>query len=784
MRILIDISSILDQYKDRGIGEYTKNIVTEIIKWDKNDTICLVGFLDLKTNLYELKLPKNTKVDFYSLGDIKPSSIFNSKYWKKSFLPILQKVKPDIYFSPTFERGISRGPWKNIYFIHDIIPIKTNSYSQKSLVHNFIKKFSYKRRLRKVLKNSDLILVNSKHTKYELIKYAKISKHKIIPTPLAAKATKIPTDKSKHLNKILLKKFNINDNYLLYYGGIEENKNLENLLKSVKVLKKQYPSIKLIIVSEHIKNRLSGKPIPKNTKARKLLSLRASLDIEDNIIFLEKQTKENLLYLLKNARLFVHVSKQEGFGIAVLEALSYQIPSVISDIPAYKENFQEGTVFTNPTLPDSIADSIASLLSDEKLYQKLKIDSEIYTQKFSWKKTALKTIEVFHRKENNVIQKNNSITFVSPFFFPFKGGAENYTLDIASRLTKSKVNVDVLTSQIPDTNPVDIKNKIKITRFKCLNNSYYLRFYPGLLKALLNNKANVIHVQGFGFIWQELSLIIKKFFSKIPPQIICTPHGPFMTRDKYSLPQLILKHVFLKIQKLYICWLYDKIIIVNPNQSKWIKKTYKIPQSKIKFLPIGITQEHFKKLTTLKVEEKYKLKNKIVLTYLGRFHEYKGVMDILQALSMTNKNNIHMIFMGADSGNLSNMRKFIQKNKLEKYISILIKPTDNLRNQILQISEIFILPSYWEAYGISILEAMAHKNAIITTKTEGGQHLIKHGVNGFLINYNKPKELASSIQKLIHNPTIRKEMIENNYKKAKALQWDNIWDEYKELYNL
>jgi glycosyltransferase involved in cell wall biosynthesis len=55
--------------------------------------------------------------------------------------------------------------------------------------------------------------------------------------------------------------------------------------------------------------------------------------------------------------------------------------------------------------------------------------------------------------------------------------------------------------------------------------------------------------------------------------------------------------------------------------------------------------------------------------------------------------------------------------------------------EILDISEIFVFPSAWEAFGIVLLEAMAYKNSIISTKTEGGNYLIKPGENGYLYDF-------------------------------------------------
>ena len=92
----------------------------------------------------------------------------------------------------------------------------------------------------------------------------------------------------------------------------------------------------------------------------------------------------------------------------------------------------------------------------------------------------------------------------------------------------------------------------------------------------------------------------------------------------------------------------------------------------------------------------------------------------------------------------------------------------------LEASDIFVFPSEWEAFGIVVIEAMARKNAIISTKTEGGRFLIKEGENGYLFDYQDKAQLLKLISSLISNNELRKEMQNNNYIKAKGFLWKDI----------
>ena len=101
--------------------------------------------------------------------------------------------------------------------------------------------------------------------------------------------------------------------------------------------------------------------------------------------------------------------------------------------------------------------------------------------------------------------------------------------------------------------------------------------------------------------------------------------------------------------------------------------------------------------------------------------------------------------------------------------------------QIWDSSEIFILPSKWEAFGIALLEAMARGNAIISSETEGGKFLVRKE-NGFTYEFGNIKQLKEKLSMLIKNTKLRKKMQLANQKKAQDFLWPKIAKQTEELY--
>lgn len=375
------------------------------------------------------------------------------------------------------------------------------------------------------------------------------------------------------------------------------------------------------------------------------------------------------------------------------------------------------------------------------------------------------------------------IGFLITYFYPRTGGAESNCFYLARELAK-KHEVHVFTSGIEGSEEV-IEN-IKVHRCKELFRfKYYFACYPSLASKMLQYSLDILHIHGFGFLQHDIAITIYK--EKYPNvKIICTPHGPFMALKKYNIFGNIFKKVYTKyiIKNLKF---YDIIIQVNPLQYKWMEKEYGIPKEKIRFAPNGIPDETFKKINENKLKElinKYNLKEKFIISYLGRIQEYKGLEQIIKILFDLIKINQNIIFIaiGKDAGDKARLEKMAKELNVSDNIIFTGEVSEDEKIALLDLSEIFVFPSQWEAFGIAMLEAMARGNAIISSKTEGGAYLIEESKNGFLYDYENLNELREKLIMLIANNKFRGIMQKGNIKKAKGFLWSNVARMLEKIY--
>jgi len=251
-----------------------------------------------------------------------------------------------------------------------------------------------------------------------------------------------------------------------------------------------------------------------------------------------------------------------------------------------------------------------------------------------------------------------------------------------------------------------------------------------------------------------------------------------MALTKYNFFENFFKNIVVFLE-LFFNKLYDVVIEVNPNQYIWMKNCG-ILKNKIKYVPNGIPKDTFDNVNPSKFIKKYNLKNKFVISYLGRVQDYKGIDQVIKVIPRLDKKIVFLI-MGKDVGHkklLVNLAKKLNVNDRIIFTGEVSYPEKLVG---LDVSEIFVLPSNWEAFGIVILEAMARGNAIISTKTEGGEFLVKKE-NGFVYDFGDLKNLEKYINLLFKNNDIRKKMKKNNIKKSKEFLWENISYDLEALY--
>lgn len=341
-----------------GVGKYIQNLVSGVAKWGYT---CLVFYS---------KKPKYT----ISSTPIILNS-FNRYHFEQVLLPqALKKYKVDLYHA-TGNNGIPFFcPVSSVLTVHDIIPLEIKDYFSYSPLP-FLSKLSYSLRLKTSLLRASKIVTDSNFVKTELIKKLNVSPKKLQTIYLG-------TPEIKSNGKLPLSL--IGKKYILNHGGMDIRKNQETLIKSFNIVHKQHSGIKLVITGENIRIK------------KELKNLISKLSLTDSVIFTGYVEDETLGSIIKNSLIVCYPSLSEGFGFPILEAFSYGIPVITSNLSSIPEIAEGASILVNPNNEKQIADAILAVLKDNMLADRLKKAGLKRVKDFTWKKCINEYINLYN----------------------------------------------------------------------------------------------------------------------------------------------------------------------------------------------------------------------------------------------------------------------------------------------------------------------------------------------------------------------------------------------------
>jgi glycosyltransferase involved in cell wall biosynthesis len=156
------------------------------------------------------------------------------------------------------------------------------------------------------------------------------------------------------------------------------------------------------------------------------------------------------------------------------------------------------------------------------------------------------------------------------------------------------------------------------------------------------------------------------------------------------------------------------------------------------------------------LKEKNQRNSILNIIYIGWFEEYKGIKDLLIALKIVAEKNIEFTCdLYGHGSKYSFAENFLLENNLKD--KVFLKGWADKKNKMEALSnaDLYILPSHNEGFPNALLEAMASKLPVISTKIGSINEIIEDGVNGLLVEKNNPYELAISIEELLINEALR-----------------------------
>ena len=335
------------------------------------------------------------------------------------------------------------------------------------------------------------------------------------------------------------------------------------------------------------------------------------------------------------------------------------------------------------------------------------------------------------------------ILFVAPFPPPIHGASAMSQIIKDSKLINNEYDCFYVTNS--SANSLTNIGKFSIVKVWSLIKSFATIFW-----ILLTKRVSLCYLAitcgGPGFLKDAPFVLLCKLFCR---KIVIHQHNKGMANYVNKLPyKWLLPMVYKNAKVILLSWhLYPDIEKI-------------VPKENVMICPNGIKVDD-----SMSVEAR-KYENRVPhLLFLSNLLESKGVFVLLDALKiLANKGlTFYCDFVGGETKEIDS-DKFtleVSHRDLGRCVMYHGRKYGKEKEQFFIDADIFVFPTYKEAFGLVNLEAMQYQLPIVTTNEGGIPDVVQDGVNGVICERNNAESLAVAIERLLLNPELRRQMGQN-----------------------
>ncbi len=290
--------------------------------------------------------------------------------------------------------------------------------------------------------------------------------------------------------------------------------------------------------------------------------------------------------------------------------------------------------------------------------------------------------------------------------------------------------------------------------------------------------ADLVHYPFFDLF--QRSLKINRRF----PTVVTIPDViPLIFPKKY--PPGLRGRFNLNVQK-YLLKKIEAVITLSENSKKDVSKFLKVPLGNI--YPIYLaSSEHFRVMTEIQTEatkKKYNLPEKFIL-FAGNRNWNKNLLNATEACINL---NLDIIFIGKDFGDKANLdhpelkvyKEFLAKYEKNPLVHILGYIPDEELVALYNLASITLLVSFYEGFGLPILESQACGTPVITSNVSSIPEV--SGNSTFMVNPESRQEIEQAIKLLIEDKRMKERLVREGFENIKRFSWKKTAEETIRVY--
>ncbi|MEM2240472.1 MAG: glycosyltransferase family 4 protein [Candidatus Bathyarchaeia archaeon] len=374
---------------------------------------------------------------------------------------------------------------------------------------------------------------------------------------------------------------------------------------------------------------------------------------------------------------------------------------------------------------------------------------------------------------------------VVQFFSPEHGGSSTVPYYLSKELSKRGYEVTIFTSDYKLSQEwVESLHKVKVCPFRVWLS--WTKFYitPSMIKNAKEEVKdfNLIHMHNYR---SFQNLVIYHYAKKYSVPYVLQAHGSTPRTGSWKKLKIIYDIFFgYKLLKNAA-----KVVALNQFEAEQYRRMG-VSEDKVAIIPNGIDLSEYRNLPPKGLfKNKYNIPGeKKIILYLGRIHKTKGIDLLIKAYAYLTKEigckDTILVMVGPDDGYLNEAKNLTKTLNVEGSVTFTgpLYGRDKLEAYV--DAEFYVLPSRYEAFGMTVLEAYASAKPVIASDVGGLKDLVLNGETGLLFETGNFRQLAENMLHLLNNEEETLEMgLNGRAFVEKNFSIEKVVDRLERLYN-
>jgi glycosyltransferase involved in cell wall biosynthesis len=370
------------------------------------------------------------------------------------------------------------------------------------------------------------------------------------------------------------------------------------------------------------------------------------------------------------------------------------------------------------------------------------------------------------------------------------GGISPHVCFLSKSLAENGVKVHVVTCDFPGAPAHETINGVEVYRIDSYKNpspdfatwvylmNLNMQKEAAAIAAKLPEPIDVFHAHDW--LVANVGIGLKHVFRK---PLVVTMHSTEIGRRDglHSTTEHMIHET--EAWLTYEGW---RVICCSDYMMQHVKWAFGLPADKMSMVPNGVNSHAYDGLEKEDLSEfrrRFALPNEKIVLYVGRLVYEKGIHILINAVpKVLSKVDAKFVIVGSGymQPQLSNI---VRSMGLEHKVLFtgFLEEQDLLKLQ--KVSDVSVVPSLFEPFGIVALEAMAAKSPVVVSDTGGLGEIVQHDVTGVKAYPNNTDSLAWGIIKVLTDRGYAQSLRENAYKVIlERYDWDKIAQQTRRLY--